>query len=519
MRILYIHPFAFWANSHLLLNFARISNYLNLKNKEFKFTIKEKYLDLRHENLPQFCPEKIDLYRAALKKLLNKLYNKFPFDLVAISCYTSFNYLNSVEVAFLIKKIFHNTLIVVGGVHPSIVPEDFHINNIPNYFFEEYPKNETPFDFIIKEEGEIPFYKLIRGLIEKNINLRKNMKEPSIILKTEMVKNLNDIPLIDFGLFKRYKHVIDKLYLDFSRGCIFRCSYCGTSGTTICYKKVRIKSIKLCIKEIEILKKTSWLSINQIHITDMFFLPKRSKRELFFKELKKINKKNTKKSLKIIVYDRIEYCTLKDLYHYKELDIIPHFGLDFTSELMLYRMEKFLAKDKNILQRTINHYLEKTRKLIMESNRINSKIIFYYMIGTPGEDNLSLEQGKDFFLKKRYGDQSLVEKYNVNLDFSKYMAFIGSKLYVIAEEKFGSKIYYKNWWKIFNINQHFFGLLVRPSKNMSLITCLKLNYQYLKEIIKYQIKRKNDFYSFQLVLFWKNILNKISNLNLKKIEI
>ncbi|MBY9007572.1 MAG: cobalamin-dependent protein [Candidatus Lokiarchaeota archaeon] len=515
MKILYIHPYAFWANSHLLLNFLRISNYLNSKQQELKIPIEENYIDLRHENLPKFIPKMIDHYRIALKKLLNEIYNEFPFDLVAISCYTSFNYLNSVEVAFLIKRNFPKTIIVIGGVHPTIVPDDFQIGNIPRVFFNEYSKNETPFDFLIREEGEIPFFKLIKGLSEKTINSRINMNQPCIVLKSEMVMNLDEIPLINFNLYKKYSDSINKLYIDFSRGCIFRCNYCGTSGTTQCYKKVRIKSVERCINEIEIIKNSPWISIDQIHITDMFFLPKRSKREMFFKELKKLKRKYPKKSLKIIIYDRIEFCTLQNLQNYKELDIIPHFGLDFSSESMLFKMGKFHGKDRDTIDRSIKKYLKKTRELIIESNRINSKIIFYYMIGTPGEDHSTLEQGKDFFLEKRYDSQSLVEKFNVNLDFSKYMAFIGSQLYNNAEEKFGSRIFYKNWWKLFDENQHIYGLLVRPSKDMSLITCLDISYNYMREIIKYQINRKNNFYSFHLILFWKSILNTILELKEK----
>ena len=512
MKILYIHPFAFWANSHLLLNFLRISNYLNSKKQILKCTLEERYLDLRHENLPNFNPNMINQYRIALNQLLLKIFNEFNFNLVAISCYTSFNYLNTIEVAFLIKKKFPNCIIIVGGVHPTIVPEDFQIGNLPEIFYDEYSKNETPFDFLIREEGEIPFFNLIRNICNGTIKKRMNKNEPCIILKSEMIKDLNDLSLINLDLYRRYDKYINKLYIDFSRGCIYRCSYCGTSGTTLCYKKVRIKSIKQCINELKLIKNLSWLTINQIHITDMCFIPKRSKKEFFFEELRDLIRKEGKFPFKIIIYDRIEFCSLKDLQNYKELNIIPHFGFDFSSESMLYKMEKFHGKDKTTIYKSIKNYLDKARELIIESNRIDSKIVFYYMIGTPGENYFTLKQGKHFFLEKRYDSHSLVEKYNINLDFSKYMAFIGSDLYNKAEEKFGAKIYYKNWWKIFDENQPYYGLLVKPSKNLSLIKCLDISYDYIKEILKHQLNRRNKFYSFQLIIFWKNILKMISKL-------
>jgi len=512
LKILYIHPYAYWANSHLLLNFLRISNYLNSRKNMLKCPIEERYLDLRHEDLPNFSPNRIDVYRKVLQTLLLDIYTKFKFNIIAISCYTSFNYLNTVEVAFLAKKNFPNCIIVVGGVHPTIIPDDFQIGNFPELLYEVYSRNETPFDYLIKEEGEIPFFNLLAGLIDNSIKKRNNANEPCIILKPELIEDLDELPLINLDLYKSYRKSINKLYIDFSRGCIYRCSYCGTSGKISCYKKIRTRQIRNCIKELEIINNLSWLSINQIHISDMFFLPKRSKREEFFIELKKLISKEGKFPFKIIVYDRIEFCSLKDLKNYKDLDIIPHFGFDFSSEEMLYKMDKFYGKSKEIIYNSIKNYLEKATALIIESNRIGSKIVFYYMIGTPGEDHFTLLQGKRFFLEKRFNDHSLVEKYNINLDFSKYMAFIGSNLYEKAEKKFGAKIYYKNWWKIFHEKQPIYGLLVKPSRNLSLIECIDLSYNYMKEILKYQLKRKNKFYSFQLIIFWKDMLKQILNL-------
>ena len=105
-KILYIFPFDFWDKNYnsFLTGIIRLSNYLNSKKNELDDDIEEEYFDLRYEKLPEFHPETIKDYRIKLAILLNKIFSRFSFNLAAISCYSSFNYLNSVELAYIIKK-------------------------------------------------------------------------------------------------------------------------------------------------------------------------------------------------------------------------------------------------------------------------------------------------------------------------------------------------------------------------------------------------------------------------------
>ncbi len=108
LKILYIYPYETWGTPNILSAILRISNYLNSRKVELEGSIKERYLDLRHENLPDFTPNDLQSYRKNLKKLLKKIYRRFKFKIVAIACYSSYNYTNAVEVANSIKKNVNN---------------------------------------------------------------------------------------------------------------------------------------------------------------------------------------------------------------------------------------------------------------------------------------------------------------------------------------------------------------------------------------------------------------------------
>ena len=209
MKILYLYVRTRLVDlkPHVFLGIIRISNYLNSMKHKIGGSIEEEYLDLGFEALPKFIPENIKEYREKLKKLLLEYKKRFPFELVAISCYTSLNYMNCVEIASLIKKeITPSCLIVVGGIHPSICPEDFQIGNFPNFIYKKYPQNQTPFDYLIKDEGEIPFYNLVKGLIEGTIKKRKSAEDPLIFIESQILENLDELPIINFELFEKPFH-------------------------------------------------------------------------------------------------------------------------------------------------------------------------------------------------------------------------------------------------------------------------------------------------------------------------
>ena len=70
-----------------------------------------------------------------------QLIGHYNFDIVCISCFTTFNYTASVLVGKLCRKINPNANIVVGGWHGQLCPEDF-------------LESKGIFDFLVVGQGE-----------------------------------------------------------------------------------------------------------------------------------------------------------------------------------------------------------------------------------------------------------------------------------------------------------------------------------------------------------------------------
>jgi radical SAM superfamily enzyme YgiQ (UPF0313 family) len=506
-KILYIYPYESYGKSNFLINFIRISNYLNSRASKLNGQIEEEYLDLRFEKLPKFIPKNLNEYRLKLAVLLNKISKRFAFNVVAISCYSSHNYLNTVEVASFIKSnIFPNPLIIVGGVHATMIPNDFQPGNLPRYLFENVKENDninlntTPFDYLIKEEGEITFFKIIKDFLDEKIKPRKDLTQLCTIIEPELFANLDELPLLNLSLYEKYKEAfkIDKNFnIDFSRGCFFRCHLCPTSEDYMeSYKCVRFKSIDKCIQELKIIRDTPWLKVDTIYIVDLTFLPKRNERRKFYEKLNIVFRDEGKLPFKIFINERNELCTDEDLYYYKKFNIIPCIGLETGSKTLLYRIGKVLGTTELQIKSSVDRFLKKTEEIILKANQLGIEIIFFYLIGLPGATKKTFKENIEFFTKPRINGNSLLKKNNINLIISKYMALFGSEIYTNAETKYSATIYFKEWWKIFDEKITLFGALVDPSKDYNLIECLNDQLSFIKDLFKIQIKRHNNYYSF-----------------------
>lgn len=497
-RIMYLFPQevgSFKGFNAIYTFFLRISNYLNLRKEELSSDFEELYIDLRLEELPPFNFQELEPYLKELKVLLKNLYGQFPFELLAISCYSSYEYLNSIIVANLIKTHINTDIkIVVGGHHPTMFPEDFQPENIPSFIYEYFPKRSEIFKFLITGEGEIAFFELIKQILNEESKPKLNLKKGLEIINGKIVPSIDEVPLIDLSLFERYKDKLKgkRLNIDFGRRCMFTCNLCPPiSGKELpCHKIVRIKSINRCIEELRIIKDTKWLETDSIFISDPVFFPKRKLRNEFYEKFRNFIKEEGKFPFSITIYDRVDICSKDDLLHYKELNIIPYLGFESASIQMLKNIGKINTKNDLYFER----YIKKVEELIKFSNEINLNIWINLIIGLPGETKEIIKENRNFFLEKKINGKALSESYKIILCILHYKALPGSKIYNVCEKKYGGKIYYKKWWRKPLANHRVYNKVVKPSKNLEFLTSLRLNYEWIKEFVYHQIKNKTPFY-------------------------
>ena len=136
------------------------------------------------------------------------------------------------------KEVNTGIITVLGGPHPSIMPEEL------------TGRNEI--DYIIKGEGEVSFLKLLDAV--------KTGKPPEEKVMIGEQPVLDDLPFCDRELFiaeERPWWLTDKepfVTVIAGRGCIYNCSYCQPAERLIFGRKVRRRSVDNVIAELKILR-------------------------------------------------------------------------------------------------------------------------------------------------------------------------------------------------------------------------------------------------------------------------
>lgn len=186
-------------------------------------------------------------------------------DLIGISCTTpSFSVVK--EIAETIKEKAADVPVVVGGHHPTALPED--------------TLKFSCFDYVVRGEGEETALDLVRYLNREididdiaGLSYRKN---GNIInnIDREPIKDLDSLPypavdLLNLNLYKDPPHwQIAKASFNIigSRGCVFNCSFCSHKFMG---NGRRCRSVKNIIGEIKYLVER--YKARQINFVDPIF--------------------------------------------------------------------------------------------------------------------------------------------------------------------------------------------------------------------------------------------------------
>jgi anaerobic magnesium-protoporphyrin IX monomethyl ester cyclase len=189
--------------------------------------------------------------------ILNKLISEemiinravqFNPDLVAFSCITNL-YPIIKRIATKIKERL-KVPIVVGGIHPTSVPE--------------WVIKEDCFDILCIGEGEEALAELLEkmGKKESTLNIRnlwvkdqkgnihKNPLRP-------LIKDLDTLPFADKSIFYKYGIINKRIMVMTGRGCPYQCTFCVNSFRRGLYPDetyLRRRSVDNVIKELVLLK-------------------------------------------------------------------------------------------------------------------------------------------------------------------------------------------------------------------------------------------------------------------------
>lgn len=168
------------------------------------------------------------------------------------------------DMTFLIKEISPSITIVGGGAHPSSLPEE--------------SMRESLLDAIAIAEGDQTIVEILDGKKLSDIDgvYWRNGSEIVANKKRNLIEYLDDLPMPAWEEYPidEYRSRVTKIIaknsplttVEFSRGCLFKCDFCGSKQTMgLGYRK---KSPKRCAEELKYL----WhLGYREVILTDDIF--------------------------------------------------------------------------------------------------------------------------------------------------------------------------------------------------------------------------------------------------------
>lgn len=283
---------------------------------------------------------------------------------VGITAMTT-TYPSALELAKLVKETAESARVIMGGVHPTVLPGDV--------------LAEDCVDFIVRGEGEIPITELLQKGSPEGIPGVGYKKEgvPVIPDKAPIIKNVDSLPMPDYDSFPVEEYINYNLHLRslksisviVSRGCPYDCSFCAVKETL--GRGYRIRSAPLVVDEIRMLKER--YGLEGIWFKDSILNLKRKWIESLCGEIHK-----TGLDIKWQLNTRV------DLIDEKQVAMMADAGLeqiDFGIESGSPATLKTLNKETSI---------EKIESAVKIAKRY-VKVSGFFMVGVPGENENDIE--------------------------------------------------------------------------------------------------------------------------------
>jgi len=292
------------------------------------------------------------------------------YDVVGISALTPT--MNNVKgCADVIKRVFPECVLVVGGAHPTLEPEDT---------FERLPK----VDFIFRGEAEYAFLKFINLLDSNKRNFEsvdglcyKRNGGYHISDRIVCIENLDILPFPAYDLLPM-NHYFDAItpsekcsMLMTTRGCSYRCTFC--EEPLLYGRKVRARSPKNIVDEIELLKNKYGIDFIIFH--DSTFNYDEERVEAVCDEMirREVN-------ISWRVKARVDHVNKRMLWKMKRAGCkLIQYGAENANQRFLKLMRKGIT-------------VEQVRRAVRLTKEIGIDVLLFFIVGYPGETKRDIEK-------------------------------------------------------------------------------------------------------------------------------
>lgn len=227
------------------INFIENSESINLGSLSLATVLNNAGYQTEIIDIDHFLRNKIIKYSKNFNLMFSYIANYIIKDNPQIiSFYTMCNsYIYTLEVCKLIKEMKQDIIIILGGPQATLTAKETLI---------EYPF----IDLIGLGEGE----NSIIPIIQECFSSKKFSKLSGVAFRQEneiiinpnkkLIKNLDDLPVIDYSLAKNILNT-ESIQIDVGRGCPYECTYCVTS--LFWERRFRLKTSRRIIAEMNML--------------------------------------------------------------------------------------------------------------------------------------------------------------------------------------------------------------------------------------------------------------------------
>ena len=305
----------------------------------------------------------IDLNRTSLN-----VADDFKPDYVGISALFDSNVSHLKRIILKVKGLYPNCMLLVGGSFAT---------NMYSLLLKEIPE----IDAICYGEGEIPLKELLEGDISSHAWITKESLKNNIIPKYDFIKDLDEIPIIDFSYIdlkdynnrsptftdtsNRGKKNKIEMSIHTSRGCPFNCIFCSVGNTH--GKMVRYMSVDR-VKE-TIKHYIDNYNMNTLFIEDDNFLMKKDRVLEILKMAKEFN-------VRFVFPNGLAVWGIDDdvskALHEADVDIAP-LAIESCSD---YVLQKIIGKP---------HSKKQIYKAVKSLKKFGIRVHAFVIIGFPNE--------------------------------------------------------------------------------------------------------------------------------------
>ncbi len=348
------------------------------------------------DDLEKLGPEKV-----------SKIASKINPNVVGLTATTS-TIKNALKYSNLLKKVLPDSLMIIGGPHPTFMPI-------------ETLKNCKSLDAVVIGEGEDTIVEIagkyngtlenIKGIAfhdHENGNIKINSPRP-------LIKDLDLIPyparhLVPFSTYGTTQKQSSDMIT--SRGCVYSCGYCSSS--LIMGKKFRSRSPENVVNEIEQLIEN--YKIKDIAFMDDTFMINKNRANLIADEIRSRNldigfvASSRVDMVDKVLIEKLKSAGLNTLYY----------GVESGSQRVLDLMKKGIT-------------LKQAEDAVKVAKDVDVDILTSFILGFPGETPDEIDKTIDFSIK-------------LNADYSQFSIltpFPGTPIYHELKEK--NLIDTENW--------------------------------------------------------------------------